>query len=191
MGSNEPSLNDRFFLSCDINLPLTVRIDGLDGEYPASSASGTPRGVARNHNLDSSVFAFLCPVSSALTSATIITFLSFCAEDLDRELTADSANSGTRLHSSLFVLLCSHFQKFEYYNPDIRLFVIWPVLDDSRPVPELYVECVLYLDGIKFGLPTRTRQVFSSLLRELRLCSPNIVHIGMFHGAPNTRKKHA
>ncbi|BBN17072.1 phosphatidylinositol 3-kinase [Marchantia polymorpha subsp. ruderalis] len=83
MGSNEPSLNDRFFLSCDINLPLTVRIDGLDGEYPASSAS-----------------------------------------DLDRELTADSANS---------------------------------VLDDSRPVPELYVECVLYLDGIKFGLPTRTR----------------------------------
>ncbi|CAM6104701.1 unnamed protein product [Calypogeia fissa] len=60
----------RFFLSCDINLPVTFRIEALDGEPPSN------------------------PVSD---------------------------------------------------------------LDARKSTPELYVECTLYIDGVLFGLPTRTR----------------------------------
>lgn len=62
----------RFFLSCDINLPVTFRIESLDGDTPVRPPAETTNGT----------------VNSTL---------------------------------------------------------------------ELYVECALYIDGVLFGLPTRTR----------------------------------
>eukprot|EP00897_Mesotaenium_endlicherianum_P004521 jgi/Mesen1/4097/ME000215S03375 len=98
----------KFFLSCDINLPVRFKIDSLSGDLPPPPPEGGPHDAVRRQ-----------AVSSGPSPPP------------GQSQSTPGPNPGDRFDAGSETL---------------------------NPTPELYVECELFIDGARFGLPMRTRQ---------------------------------
>ncbi|KAL6007020.1 hypothetical protein ACLOJK_032516 [Asimina triloba] len=154
----------RFFLSCDINLPVTFRIERLEGNLPASAASdaGVDPSFASDGYCDSAPKKLLY-AEGAIQQFYVQIYI--CVLNLHQVESIcifgfNPSDNGKNMQN--------FYTRKKLYTWYLWMKIEWDPSIDNRKA-ELYVDCTLFIDGAPFGLPTRTSTKYRDLTAHAQL----------------------